>query len=321
MLPKYIEDWLWIIEGMRNNNTYKFAWGKAIIELCTSRDLQFNESVCFTFQEIGEVMLKYYWNQTFFFDLDQGPNKQKKPEILTYTKEAIAYYQQLSAKKNPIWFDEAKKVLQGNINFYMSLLKKISNTLKSDVCYRFIKVGNKDVTVYNLDKEHKQITLTYEQAYCLKEYSSILSQLFNYRWASLLEKFNHAPRIIAKVRGSSENVLRRPNLKKYEKILTRYMSQGVYDFYTGELLEISDISVDHVIPYSFNYDTRIWNLVITSKSNNSMKGNSIPSTDDIKRLKERNQQLYQVMEENERFDLEEAIENHYVDTLYHMMRY
>ena len=33
------------------------------------------------------------------------------------------------------------------------------------------------------------------------------------------------------------------------------------DFYTGDELDMDDISVDHVIPWSFMYSDDIWNLV------------------------------------------------------------
>ena len=33
-MNSYIKQWLEIIENMNNDNTYKLAWGRAIIELC-----------------------------------------------------------------------------------------------------------------------------------------------------------------------------------------------------------------------------------------------------------------------------------------------
>lgn len=32
MIPSYISKWLIIIEQMNNDNTYKLAWGRAILE-------------------------------------------------------------------------------------------------------------------------------------------------------------------------------------------------------------------------------------------------------------------------------------------------
>ena len=32
MIPQYINDWFRVIENMKNENTYKLAWGSAIVE-------------------------------------------------------------------------------------------------------------------------------------------------------------------------------------------------------------------------------------------------------------------------------------------------
>ena len=83
-----------------------------------------------------------------------------------------------------------------------------------------------------------------------------------------------------------------------------------------------DISVDHVIPWSFMYSDDIWNLVLTTKSNNSKKSNIVPSEDVIERLKERNKKLVNLLnDEKLKISMEEAIENNYVDKFYNSCRY
>ena len=118
-----------------------------------------------------------------------------------------------------------------------------------------------------------------------------MSQFLNYRWAQLLEMYNTVPRISSKVRGLSDNKLRRKSLREYKEILLTMYDGNPIDFYTGKILEENDISIDHVIPWSFMYSDDIWNLVLTSKSNNSKKSNMIPSVQIINRLKERNNEL------------------------------
>ena len=71
MISKYINDWLDIIENMNNDNTYKLAWGRALLE-CISFDKCYEENgmkVFIKFEDIAEYMIKYYWNQMFFFNL------------------------------------------------------------------------------------------------------------------------------------------------------------------------------------------------------------------------------------------------------------
>ena len=165
------------------------------------------------------------------------------------------------------------------------------------------------------------ISFTKQQALSLKEYSFVLSQLINFKWAQLLEKFNHSPRIASKVKDISDNTIKRSSLTKYKNILLKSNNYQAIDFYTGKVLQENDISVDHVIPWSFIYSDDIWNLVLTSKSNNSSKSNIIPSQDVIESLKERNARLVKLINDSKYKDeLLLAIENDYVDKFYLAMK-
>ena len=90
----------------------------------------------------------------------------------------------------------------------------------------------------------------------------------------------------------------------------------VIDFYSGKPLADNDISVDHVIPWSFMYSDDIWNLVLTSKSNNSSKSNSIPSQEVIDRLKQRNAHLVGLLATKFDNEIRESIDKDLVDKFY-----
>ena len=153
----------------------------------------------------------------------------------------------------------------------------------------------------------------------IKEYAIVLTQIMNYRWAQLLEQFNRSPRIVSKVQGSMNNQIRRKNLAKYKEILLKQFKNGlIKDFYTGETIESNDISIDHVIPWSFMYSDDLWNLVITSKSNNSKKSNNIPNEEVINKLKQRNESLLELLnDEKSKIELRNAIELDYVTKFYY----
>lgn len=166
-----------------------------------------------------------------------------------------------------------------------------------------------------------QVTFDKENATVLDEYSVILSRLLNYKWTQKLEQFNYAPKIASKVKSVADSKTRRRNLSEYRDTLLKEFEGGKpIDFYTGKPLEKDDISVDHVIPWSFMYSDDIWNLVLTSKSNNSSKSNSIPDEKTIKRLKERNAKLVSVIDgwaSNQIVEsLKEAVVNGLVDRYY-----
>ncbi|MFA6860867.1 MAG: hypothetical protein WCR56_00545 [Bacilli bacterium] len=67
MIDPYIQDWLDIIENMKNTNTYKLSWGRAILECLSFSDYQKEDKqIVVSFKSIASCMLKYYWNELQF---------------------------------------------------------------------------------------------------------------------------------------------------------------------------------------------------------------------------------------------------------------
>ena len=319
-MNSYIQDWLNIIENMSNDNTYKLAWGRAIIEIAYSLE-EVKDINVISFYDIAHKMIKYYWNQSFFFNLKQSANTNKPPVLVQQVQLLINKYIELSSSTIPVWFDKAEYILEADYTFYNKIINKCAKTLTENVSWRFMYINQQTLPLYILNKENLTITLTKEQIILLKEYSFVLSQLLNYKWAQLLERYNHSPKIASKVKGISDNTIKRNNLTKYKNVLLQYTNYQPIDFYTGEVLDENDISLDHVIPWSFMYSDDIWNLVITSKSNNSSKSNSVPTQEIIDKLKQRNQLLLQTITDYKyKQQLEIAISNDYVDKFYLAMK-
>ena len=75
-----------ISEGIRNcsyQNTYKMSWLRAIIECLLEGKYRGKE---IDFEDIAVNMFKHYWDQTIFFNLEQGQNPNKKPRIVQLVK-------------------------------------------------------------------------------------------------------------------------------------------------------------------------------------------------------------------------------------------
>ena len=315
-MDPYIELWLKVIDGMSNDNTYKLAWGRAIVEICHFSDLKSESNLEIHFDEISEHFLKSFRNKSYFIQLYQSSVKFQ-PKIQQITEEMILVYQKKSESKLPVWFDIAKPILMEDRDWYIKMIKKISSAIKVDVCWRFTYVGKKDIPLYTLHREKRFIRLTHQQVEIIRDHAFVLSQLLNYRWAQLLEKFNTSPRIAMKVKGISEEAIRRSSLSKFKQaLLTQFPDGKVTDFYSGELLDPNDISIDHVIPWSFMYSDDIWNLVITSKSHNSRKSNTLVDEEVIERLKQRNVQLKEVVPENYRNEIDASIELQLIEKYY-----
>lgn len=311
----YIKKWFDILNGMSNDNTYKLAWGRAIIECVSSNEGSvIDSSYRISFEKIARNMLKYYWNQTFFFNLKQSSSYEHPPIVVQLTNELIGLYKE-ELSNIPVWFDKAISNIDETI--VDKTIKAISNVLKLDVSWRFMILDKETLGIYQLNKKYKYIEITLEDSVTLKAYSEVLTQLFNYKWAQLLEKYNTQPRIVSKVKGSSDNKLKRNNLSKYKEVLLLLYKDEIRDFYTDEVISMDDISVDHFIPWSYMYSDDLWNLVITSKSNNSSKSNRPPKDSYIQKLEERNQRLLEViLDSNQKEELVTSLEHHYITKFY-----
>ena len=313
----YIEQWYTVIEKMRNTNTYKLVWGKALLDLVVQEN---KESL--SFLTISETMLKYYWNQIYFFNLKQGPLNQE-PILFQLVEKAILHYQQVSQSNQPVWFNIALPVLKQDQVFFKKLIKDFASTLVKDVSWRFPKIEDEEVNLYKIEKKKplfkSEVIFSIEQVDLLKADGILLMQFLYFKWTQLLEKFNQSPRIANKVAGSQAQSIRRKSLKVYKDILlTLYENKPIIDFYTGKELNIEDVSIDHFIPWSYIYSDDLWNLVITSKSHNSKKSNKLSEKKYLAKIKEQNLLLIRKINNLSLKEyLQDAIKNNYLEKFYY----
>ena len=278
-----------IIKESNYDNTYKMAWARSLVEL--SCEIQYLEdSNVITLEQIAEKYIKYYWNQTIFFNLTQGSNPNKPPVIVSLVKELIAQYYQFIGNNMPELYEKVSdKYLKKDLKkHYEKILKKIATTLKYDVSWRFVFLDNKyNDEIYIYKKGDNSLIVGKNMIQALKDNEQDLYDLINYRWGLILETFNSSPRINKKVKIMDEREIKRNSLDKFKKYLD--LENDKHEcFICGNKIENNDLSIDHVIPWSYMYSDDIWNLVYVCKSCNSRKTNRIPDKANIDKLKERN---------------------------------
>ena len=102
-MNQYLNDWSNLIINCNFDNTYKMGWAKSIVEIISEINLEEIDDVGLEidFHNIANKMLQYYWNQTIYFNLFQGSNLKKQPEILTYTKQLIEAYYTYQGDRKP----------------------------------------------------------------------------------------------------------------------------------------------------------------------------------------------------------------------------
>ena len=120
-----------------------------------------------------------------------------------------------------------------------------------------------------------------------------VSSYFSNNVGEKLEDLNNAPRISQKVRGvDRDKVPKRKSLKKFKPFLDIENPNKIC-FLTDKPIANNELSIDHIIPWSYMYSDDLWNLVYVSKSRNCSKSNRLPSEDLISKLEQRNKKLLQ----------------------------
>ncbi|MCP3776707.1 HNH endonuclease [Paenibacillus sp. MZ04-78.2] len=288
----FLEKWLYIIRNCSFDNSYKAAWAKAITEIAVEYD--FHEPIGSTMkiglEDIAKKVIRYYFEQTIFFDLKQSPNPNKPPKIVSLVKELIAEYQKATQSAQPVkWF-------RSNIELicetqYEKTVKQVKTALKADVSYRFLTVEGKVVDdVYSYERNADFLYIAIDNMRELKENSLIVFDAINYRWSQMLENFNHSPRICKKVKIIDEDKVRRKPLTKFFQLIAAENPDHIC-FHCGNKIIDETPAIDHVIPWSYLYSDDLWNLVYSHQTCNSSKSNVIPSETTIQRLEERNSKL------------------------------
>ena len=125
-----LSNWFDVIKNCSVDNTYKMGWGKSIVERCFEDD----SDELISFDRISLKMFKYYWNQTIFFDLQQGSNPLKPPIFVSYVKSKIEEYQSQYGLQ-PIEFERIEKKVDIDIKY-------LNRILSENVSHRFLNVGN-----------------------------------------------------------------------------------------------------------------------------------------------------------------------------------
>ena len=317
-MERYLNNWITIIDGIKNDNTYKASWGKAIIECIDKNEYEIvNDEAIVEEYFIVQKILKYYWNLNCFFNVTQG----EFLVIEKVTKEIKEDFYRKKKHTNPAWSNEMEIYIKRKQIKYEKIINRIMKIVNRNIAYRFLNHKSKRIKLYKLDIKTKSLRFKKSDIEIIKNYSGLLNDLINFKWASYLENYNNSPYLLKKVIDSSQNFLKRQSLRSTKNLLVQYYhNEGIIDFYTGKHLEYMEIKIAHVIPYNYIYSDNIWNLVITSKLN---KHNLIPTEEDIKKLKKRNSNLLKQMQHlntKEKEELENVVNNNLLDKCFVDMR-
>ena len=144
-------------------------------------------------------------------------------------------------------------------------------------------------TLYGFDQKGDHLCLSYKANQFMLQHKTELERLNYYSWAKFLEKINDDDKLIHLLGNLEASTPRRNDLSVYREILRREFEE-CNCFYCGRKMERS-MHVDHLIPWSFVKDDKLWNFVLACPSCNERKNNRVPSMKYLVKLEERNKIL------------------------------
>jgi len=214
-MEKYLNDWITVIESIKNDNTYKASWGKAIIECVLKGEFEVREDyVIIEEYFIVQKVLKYYWNMNIFFGVNQG-------DYLVVEKVVDEIHKQYKkrSKKTRVRYKVIETYLKGNQLMFERIIRRLMITMNKNVAYRFLNAGRKKMKLYVLDLQNKQIRLKQEHIEIIQKYSVLLNDLINYKWIMFLEHYNVDKHLAKSIYLIDKKNIRAKKLKSYTEFL------------------------------------------------------------------------------------------------------
>ena len=311
-----------ILDLSAKDNTYKFAFMRFLLDYCNEQT-----ETHIQFEIIATYFFKYYWLQECKSRLKQAPQIEKKPEIIKIIRSEFdkSYY--------PQTFEEIKKEESKKIQ---KCIEKIIKYCFHNVVWRFQKIKSGDTTnekkifydykiARNIHSNKKFVDLNYgiilnpNAMRFFKKYNVVLKKAVILEWVKFLEKLNLGiPLLIQKTEGE---IIPRTNLTKYRKELEPFFKNCFYC--NTPLKSGKETNVEHVIPFDYIAEDKMWNFVLACQKCNCKKLGSLPSKKYLDQLINRNNTYREKMPMLNKSlvilgtDFEKIIRNHFENAKSH----
>jgi len=272
-----------------NQNTYKFALGRAVIE-------EFGNDRIIPLIALAGRFADYYFKNHQEFKLRETNNPSQDPTATLILRKLIKYRygDRIPPKRMPKKFREdfAEKIVNPPSGWGHSVFTYVlpcwqGAAMNTRGYYEYPRSGSNDFFEFSIDDG--LIILTNDFVATLDHHKSTLLSMVILEWARFMEKFNHTPNLISKL--SPKKPYRR--ISKFRSIFkeTPALKIGLCHLCKQPLLK-ADFTLDHMIPFDYVYTDDLWNLVPAHRKCNSKKGARVGSDRMIRKLIERNNVLW-----------------------------
>lgn len=281
-----------LLAAVRNcatRHTYDPAWARALVETAGRSRTAGGVDLEIDLRDTAAKMIRYYWDQTFFFNLVQGSNPSRQPELIRRVRDLIGEYVKSRRPGGPVRFEDAgfNTLFREKLEDHIEAAAEI---LKNDVAARFLEKGRLPGEFVRYSRGQASLLLNQNAASALAENGPLVTEAIYCRWTQILEKYNNSPRLNRKVRVIDSPDLQDRPLTYYAKYLDLDNPDRLC-FYCGQPVEGREPGISHLIPWSYLCSDDIWNLVYAHGSCKPAGAGPAPPEFFIARLEKRNLSL------------------------------
>ncbi|MBB1403149.1 HNH endonuclease [Pseudoalteromonas sp. SG45-1] len=274
-----------------NNNSYKFVLAIALLEFSKNTDLEKTNVISYDY--LINIFVEFYWNHLNRYKLNHSISHEKKP-LLNKIFLDLDIDENLRSSLYSISYRKLKKDHKEVVQQLLSNKKIIISILGNPISrFNFDNKGSDHKAgkgyFYEWNRKKEIIILNKDAFLTIKKENKIFTKIVQLGLASFLEKYNVQPNLIDK----SKFNIKRPPFSKFINDLFKEETQllGRYTcFYCETKLEKYD--KDHFIPWEYVLEHKIWNLVAACRECNSEKSTNLPSKKSIKKLEDRNKEIF-----------------------------
>jgi len=266
-------------------NSYKFYWFLAILEHIEKSDIY-----TITDTEISIKMLEFAWYPLDYYKLSFG----KADSFIKIAEKISQHITVDNTPNSPSLFSQIENGLSHDaVN---KIKTEVNLILNRWVKYRFLRPflnhelsGLKDTLVNNKIKELVNTKYQTDVPYTFESGGIKL----NDKWVDYLRRNNNILKgfifwnIVRFLNKHNPNVIGLPeklfkpatrDLKIAKAFWGDYLKENPTDcIYSRVHVPDSNFSLDHYIPWSYVAHDKVWNIVPTTKSMNSIKGDRLPT--------------------------------------------
>lgn len=265
-------------------NSYKFFWWLAIMELVIEKDEK-----TLTFDEIVIKLITKMWYPINYFKLSFG----KQDKVVDYINDLKEEFQLddniieiklLSFLRKEVDHKTIQRISQKTTKYvpyrfirpwYTEETRNLKDYLVNDAILN-AQTNQEGEVPYLIDDNKRLITINTETKRMIENNYGILQSFTLFKLTHFLEKRNPSvPNISIK--------LSKPNsrsLNKATKLWKHFISLNpeITDiFELKKLQSLDELSIDHFLPWSYFSHDEIWNTHPINKRVNSSKNNVLPS--------------------------------------------